>query len=93
MASNPRPPPQLLDGIGSAEWPALRAARSLDAARRVPFVIDGQAVGSVARRHLQALQPFAPELHLDARGVTLTVPPPSAMPHWRTSTSDCASKD
>jgi 8-oxo-dGTP pyrophosphatase MutT (NUDIX family) len=36
-------------------WPALSAARSHDAAARLPWVLDGVVVGSVARAHLPAL--------------------------------------
>ena len=36
-------------------WPALAAARRRDASRRTPFVVEGRAVGSVDRAHLQAL--------------------------------------
>lgn len=58
-------------------WPALRAARAHDPATRVPFEIDGEVVGSVARRHLEALLPFAPALHLDDDRVTLRVAAPA----------------
>ena len=36
-------------------WPALAAARRRVASRRTPFVVEGRAVGSVDRAHLQAL--------------------------------------
>lgn len=37
-------------------WPALRQALAHDAAARVPFVLNGLPVGSVARVHLPALR-------------------------------------
>ena len=42
---------------------------------RVPFVIDGAVVGSVATDHLPALRCWAPRLQVDAAAVTLAVPP------------------
>ena len=36
-------------------WPALAAARRRDARARLPFLIGGRVVGSVARAHLPAL--------------------------------------
>jgi 8-oxo-dGTP pyrophosphatase MutT (NUDIX family) len=32
-------------------WPAIRAARAHDAGARIPFLVNGLVVGSVARRH------------------------------------------
>lgn len=46
-------------------WPALAAARACDSAARVPFVVNGLAVGSVARAHLQALREAAPGFGFD----------------------------
>ena len=53
------------------DWSALRQARQHDAAARVPFVVAGQRVGSVASAHLGALRPFADELLIDGDGVHL----------------------
>lgn len=39
-----------------SDWPALRQALAHDAAARVPFVLNGLPVGSVARAHLPALR-------------------------------------
>jgi 8-oxo-dGTP pyrophosphatase MutT (NUDIX family) len=41
-------------------WPALHAAAARDEAARVPFVLAGRRVGSVARRHLPLLAVHAP---------------------------------
>jgi 8-oxo-dGTP pyrophosphatase MutT (NUDIX family) len=51
-----------------ARWPALAEA-SRAAAARVPFVLGGRVVGSVARAHLDALRPFADALVVLADGV------------------------
>jgi 8-oxo-dGTP pyrophosphatase MutT (NUDIX family) len=56
---------------GLSRWPALAAARRRDV-RRVPFVIDGLAVGSVAQAHLDALRAWPQWLAVDRRGVQLT---------------------
>jgi 8-oxo-dGTP pyrophosphatase MutT (NUDIX family) len=37
-------------------WPAIAAAQRGDRAARVPFVVDGDPVGSIARAHLPALR-------------------------------------
>lgn len=55
-------------------WSAIAAAARRDAGARVPFVIDGIAVGSVARTNLIALRRWPAALRLDDGGVTLTVP-------------------
>lgn len=64
----------------AAGWPAIDAARRADAAARVPFHIqDGgraRPVGSVARRHLDALARWQPALRVDGRSVTLHCPAP-----------------
>ena len=52
-------------------WQALAAARRRDASRRVPFVVDGRAVGSVDRNHLQALAAWPTWLRVDAEQVEL----------------------
>jgi len=52
-------------------WPALAAARRSDG-QRVPFVIDGLAVGSVARAHVDALRSWPRWLAVDGADVTLT---------------------
>jgi 8-oxo-dGTP pyrophosphatase MutT (NUDIX family) len=52
-------------------WQALAAARRRDASRRVPFVVDGRAVGSVDRNHLQALAAWPTWLRVDAEHVEL----------------------
>ena len=58
-------------------WHALSAAQAIEAARapaRLPFFIDGSAVGSVARDDLPALARWQAELRIDELGVTLTTP-------------------
>ncbi len=58
-------------------WHALSAAQAIEAARapaRLPFFIDGSAVGSVARDDLPALACWQAELRIDELGVTLTTP-------------------
>ena len=64
----PGPPP-----AQAQNWPALSAAQAHDPSTRVPFAIAGEAVGSVARQHLSALQPFVPALRLESHRVTLHV--------------------
>jgi 8-oxo-dGTP pyrophosphatase MutT (NUDIX family) len=51
-------------------WPALQAARAHNAAARVPFVVDGMGVGSVARAHLPALAAWPPWLRVTDAAVT-----------------------
>lgn len=53
-------------------WPALAAARRFDAAARVPFLIGGVVVGSVARSHLAALRDGSAGLAIADDGVELT---------------------
>jgi 8-oxo-dGTP pyrophosphatase MutT (NUDIX family) len=55
----------------SEAWPALGAARARDPAARVPFVVNGVPVGSVARAHLAALRDMAPALQVGDGRVTL----------------------
>jgi 8-oxo-dGTP pyrophosphatase MutT (NUDIX family) len=55
-------------------WPSLAAARRRDDAARVEFRIDGVPVGSVDRRHLDALSRWPRALRLDEHGVTLLLP-------------------
>jgi len=55
------------------DWPALRQAGAHDAAARVPFVLNGLPVGSVARAHLAALRALG--LQADERGVALQTAP------------------
>jgi len=52
--------------------PALAAACARDASARVPFRVDGRAVGSVARTHLPALRAWPDWLRANEDGVTLT---------------------
>lgn len=52
-------------------WPAAVAAQARDAATRVPFVVAGRRVGSVARAHLAALRAWPAHLAIDDAGVTL----------------------
>ena len=52
-------------------WPAVAAARSHDPSLRVPFVVDGRVVGSVARAHLPALAAWPLWLRVDDTGVAL----------------------
>lgn len=54
------------------EPPALAAANARDTTARVPFCVNGRAVGSVARAHLPALRAWPAWLELSAAGVTLT---------------------
>jgi 8-oxo-dGTP pyrophosphatase MutT (NUDIX family) len=53
------------------DWPAPIAARAHDAAARVPFVVNGAVVGSVAQVHLPALRRWDTLLRIDAAGVAL----------------------
>ena len=57
-------------------WPALRAAQASDARARLPFVIDGLVVGSVARAHLAPLAAWPEAIAIDAAAVRLVVPSP-----------------
>jgi 8-oxo-dGTP pyrophosphatase MutT (NUDIX family) len=52
-------------------WPALAAARAHDASTRVPFMLAGRRVGTVAREHLPALRAWAAWLALTDERVTL----------------------
>ncbi len=52
-------------------WPALAAARAHDPAKRVPFVLAGRRVGSVAREHLPALRAWPQVLAVTGEGVAL----------------------
>jgi 8-oxo-dGTP pyrophosphatase MutT (NUDIX family) len=54
-----------------SDWHALRAARAHDAAARVPFVVNGAEVGSVARAHLAGLRAWPQWLQVDDRRVML----------------------
>jgi 8-oxo-dGTP pyrophosphatase MutT (NUDIX family) len=54
-----------------SDWPALRAASAHNAAARVPFSVNGTAVGSVARTHLKALRAWPDALHVDDTQVAL----------------------
>ena len=53
-------------------WPCLERARRRRTPR-VPFLVDGEVVGSVAAEHVDALVPFAPALRLDGQAVHLAV--------------------
>ena len=55
----------------SVRWPAVAAARSHDPSLRVPFVVDGRVVGSVARAHLPALAAWPLWLRVDDTGVAM----------------------
>lgn len=57
-----------------ARWACVTQARQHDASRRVPFVVDGVEVGSVARAHLDALASERAMLRVDIAGVHLTLP-------------------
>ena len=52
-----------------SDWPALHQATAHDAAARVPFVLNGVHVGSVARAHLAALRALG--VQAGDHGVTL----------------------
>jgi 8-oxo-dGTP pyrophosphatase MutT (NUDIX family) len=65
-----------LSGLSSSDWPALRAAVAHDAAARVPFSVNGKAVGSVARAHLQALRAWPDGLQVNEAGVELQAEAP-----------------
>lgn len=54
-----------------SDWPALRAARTHSAGQRLPLVIDGRKVGSVARAALPRLQAWPQALRISDRTVTL----------------------
>ncbi|MFO1285727.1 MAG: DUF4743 domain-containing protein [Rubrivivax sp.] len=57
-------------------WPALAAATRA-VTPRVPFFVRGQAVGSVARDHLDALAAFPNALRIDDAGVHARADDPS----------------
>ena len=57
--------------VGGGVWPALTASVHRTV-HRVPFVIDGATVGSVAEAHLDALRSWPQALHVDANHVRLT---------------------
>jgi len=57
----------------SAPWSAIDIATRRQRPR-VPFVIDGAVVGSVAAEHLPVLRRWAPRLQVEAAAVTLQVP-------------------
>ncbi len=59
----------------STGWPALRAAGAHDASARAPFSVNGQAVGSVSRAHLQLLRAWPQWLQVDEAGVALQAEP------------------
>lgn len=52
-------------------WPALAAARRRDARARLPFLIDGREVGSVAHAHLPALATWPQWIGIGPDAVTL----------------------
>jgi 8-oxo-dGTP pyrophosphatase MutT (NUDIX family) len=64
-----------LSRVPASDWPALRAAEAYDAAARVVFSVNGRAVGSVARAHLQALRAWPHWLQVDEAGVALQAEP------------------
>jgi 8-oxo-dGTP pyrophosphatase MutT (NUDIX family) len=55
-------------------WLCIAAARARNTSIRVPFCIDGQRVGSVARAHLPTLQGVDPRLQATASDVRLDAP-------------------
>ena len=58
-------------------WPALQAARAHQPSQRLPFVIDGVKVGSVAKAHTAYLRQHTtlwPDLQVAERTVTLHTP-------------------
>lgn len=59
------------------DWPAIAAAQRQDRDARLPFVIDGQRVGSVARAHLQALARHPGVVRVDDDAVRLVAAAPS----------------
>jgi 8-oxo-dGTP pyrophosphatase MutT (NUDIX family) len=59
-------------------WPALAAARAHDASTRVPFVLAGRRVGTVARAHLPALRAWPDWLAVTDADVTLIAPDANA---------------
>lgn len=65
MTPSPSPP--------AGTWPAIEQA-TRRVVPRVPLRIDGIEVGSVARDHLPALQPFGDRLHIGPEGVSLATP-------------------
>ena len=73
MAGRAPSPPEAPAHAGAAAWPALAAAQRRGV-RRVPFLIDGEAVGSVAEAHLDALRVWPQWLTIDGRGVRLMAP-------------------
>jgi len=60
-------------------WPAIRAARAHDPARRLPFFVGQHLVGSVAREHLGALRDWPQALRIDATAVRLVAAEPTAV--------------
>lgn len=72
-APAPPAPPAAPVRASSGAWPALAAAQRRDV-RRMPFLVDGVAVGSVAEAHLDALRTWPQWLTIDGRGVTLMAP-------------------
>lgn len=58
---------------GCSGWPALRLAGAHDAAARLPFVVNGARVGSVARQHLPRLRELG--LQADAAQLELRTAP------------------
>ena len=56
------------------DWPAIAAASAQRPGLRLPFVVDGRPVGSVARAHLQALAADRDLLRIDADAVHLVAP-------------------
>jgi 8-oxo-dGTP pyrophosphatase MutT (NUDIX family) len=59
--------------LSASDWLALHAATTHDAAARVPFVLNGRRIGSVARRHLAALRTLG--LAVDGHQVALHTAP------------------
>lgn len=60
----------------AAPWSALQRATQRHPDARTPFCIDAQVVGSVARRHLDALATFPQLLEITDRAVSLLAAAP-----------------
>lgn len=71
--TSPRQAPKPTRTPPLATWRCLDDARRRKI-RRVPFVVDGHLVGSVARAHLGALADWGRWLRVDASGVALIAP-------------------
>lgn len=66
----PEAQPAALARAGDGGWSALAASIHREV-RRIPFVIDGATIGSVAAAHLDALRSWPQALHIEANHVRL----------------------